>query len=129
MYQWHYTNIYKDFETTSTNYSCWDSNPDLWGENPLSWPLDDKNYNEPAKEETNFFLLITLTAGPITSLPLEDNLFFNKITLFSLKLKVVPSLLLTINFVLTRIPFNFVFFLIQLLGTVFCTLHFIKSPT
>jgi hypothetical protein len=104
-------------------------NPDLWGENPLSLPLDDKNYKEPANEVTNFFLRIDLTVGPMTSFPLGDNLFFKSITLFSLKLKVVPSLLEIINLVLIIKPFSFVFFLIQLFGIVFCTLHLTKSPT
>jgi hypothetical protein len=62
---------------------------------------------------------MALTAGPTTSLPLGDKRFFNKMTLFSLKLKVVPSLFDIKNFDLIINPLSFVFFLIQLFGIVF----------
>jgi hypothetical protein len=88
-----------------------------------------KNYNAPAKDATNFFLRIAFTAGPTTSLPLGDNLFFKSITLFSLNLKIVPSRLDIENLDLIIRPLSFVFFLIQLFGIVFWTLHFTKSPT
>jgi hypothetical protein len=83
----------------------------------------------PAKDATNFFLLILLTIGPTTSFPRGVNLFFNKIEELSLNLNEHPSKLKFLKEVRTIILFNFVFFFIQLFGDVFWTLVFTKSPT
>lgn len=67
--------------------------------------------------------------GPTTSLPFGERRFFKRTTLFSLNEKLQPSLLPIINLVLIIRPFILDFFLIQLLGIVFCTLVLTKSPT